>query len=412
MLNKKAAATITFLSVFTIAAVLITANTLFAIYTKEPIVKEVKLGENALKILENQNKFQKNMYLLDSVAEYAINEPLIKTGIDGGLSGEDCKQGEFYKWSKECKPENVKKVFLRNYEDRFLDYMGYYPEMTADYAFRFDENKLIIESKDEITKGTYDEPITTNEGFLSESNQYNEIIEEAGRTYNIDPAVIKAIIKKESNFDPDAKSKKDAYGLMQIKEIAYQDVKAWKEYNINWSFEDAKYNPRHNILTGTAYFKLLKEKYGIKDLRLQLSAYNAGLSVKSLHPSRIPNVAYVDGILGSYNKFSEGEFITAEDIKPGVKITQSAKIFSKVNFDYDFQDYDNIYLQVESCAEKEDFQECTFESLGYDWRISGGENLKLIEVTTDKTVEVVENDKLVEKPIIIRALVGLDSFKS
>ena len=412
MLNKKAAATITFLAVFTIAAVLITTNTLFAIYAKEPIVKDVKLGENALKILESQNELQKNMYLLDSVAEYAINEPFVKTGIDGGLSGEDCKQGEFYKWSKECKPAHAEEVFLHHYEDNFLDYIGAYPELSTDYNFRFDINKLIVESKDEITKGTYDEPVTTNEGFLSESNQYNEIIEEAGRTYDIDPALIKAIIKKESDFNPDAKSSRNAYGLMQIKEIAYQDVKEWKKYNVGWSFEEAKYDSKYNILTGTAYLKLLEEKYGIKDLRLQLSAYNAGPSVRSLHPTRITNAAYVDLVLSNYDKFGKGEFILAEDTKPGVKITQSAKVFSKVDFDYDFKDYGNIYLQVESCAEKEDFQECAFDSLGYVWDISGGENLKLIEVTTDKTVEIVENDKLVEKPIVIRALVDLDSFKS
>lgn len=93
---------------------------------------------------------------------------------------------------------------------------------------------------------------------------YDGLIEMASRTYGVSPKLLKAIIKVESNFNPKAKSRKEAKGLMQIMSQNFNDL------NI-----DNPFDPYQNIMGGTKYFKQLLEKYN-NHLDLALAAYNAG----------------------------------------------------------------------------------------------------------------------------------------
>lgn len=90
------------------------------------------------------------------------------------------------------------------------------------------------------------------------------IIVRTARRYQVDPAIIKAIIMAESGYNPKAISKKGAKGLMQLMpetalELGVNDI----------------FNPQQNIDGGVRYFKRLVNRFD-GDFKLALAAYNAG----------------------------------------------------------------------------------------------------------------------------------------
>ncbi len=93
---------------------------------------------------------------------------------------------------------------------------------------------------------------------------YIPIIMKAARKYKIDPAIIKAIIKAESGYNPKAVSKAGARGLMQLM------PRTAKSLGVEDSF-----CPEQNILAGVRYFKQLLNQFN-GDVKLALAAYNAG----------------------------------------------------------------------------------------------------------------------------------------
>jgi len=90
------------------------------------------------------------------------------------------------------------------------------------------------------------------------------IILEAASRHGVDPAIIKAIIMAESNYNPRAVSHRGAMGLMQLMPTTA------KALGVNDIF-----NPEQNINAGVRYFKQLLIRFN-GDVRLALAAYNAG----------------------------------------------------------------------------------------------------------------------------------------
>ncbi len=89
----------------------------------------------------------------------------------------------------------------------------------------------------------------------------------------IDPYVVYAVIKAESNFVSDAQSNKSAYGLMQITKPTAEWIANQNEYE---SFDMKELTePQMNIQMGCWYLKFLLNLYN-GDLTLALCAYNAG----------------------------------------------------------------------------------------------------------------------------------------
>lgn len=105
--------------------------------------------------------------------------------------------------------------------------------------------------------------------------KYESIVNEASETYNVDKELIYAIIKCESGFDSSAHSHADAQGLMQITPDTFKWLQLHTREN-NANIERLK-NPYVNIMYGTLFISLLKEKYGNEEVAL--SAYNAGETV-------------------------------------------------------------------------------------------------------------------------------------
>lgn len=124
---------------------------------------------------------------------------------------------------------------------------------------------------------------------------YEDIALEIAREHSLDPALIKAVITAESNWDPFAVSKKGAMGLMQLMPATAQALNVKNPYD-----------PEENIRAGIRYLKYLIEKFN-GDIVLAISAYNAGPSVVERF-GRIPPIKetlqYVKKVLSlsGYNK--------------------------------------------------------------------------------------------------------------
>lgn len=103
--------------------------------------------------------------------------------------------------------------------------------------------------------------------------KYREIVLEYTTKYGLDPYLVFAMIKVESNFKPDAVSPKNARGLMQITDKTGEwaaDVLKLRDYSLN-----SLYDPETNISIGCWYMNsLLKEFWN--DTDLALAAYNGG----------------------------------------------------------------------------------------------------------------------------------------
>jgi len=130
--------------------------------------------------------------------------------------------------------------------------------------------------------------------YIRDSNQYDSLISEFSKKYQVDFALIKAIIRAESGFNPAAVSRKGAKGLMQLM------PETASRLNVSNSF-----NPRENIEGGVRYFKYLLSLFN-DDLRLSLAAYNAGenivAEVRSIPPYR-ETVDYVRKVLSYYQSY-------------------------------------------------------------------------------------------------------------
>jgi len=93
---------------------------------------------------------------------------------------------------------------------------------------------------------------------------FHPLILKAANRYQVDSALIKAIIMAESNYNPKAVSKRGAKGLMQLM------PKTAEALGVGDSFD-----PEHNINAGVRYFRKLLNQFD-GDTKLALAAYNAG----------------------------------------------------------------------------------------------------------------------------------------
>lgn len=103
--------------------------------------------------------------------------------------------------------------------------------------------------------------------------KYIEYVEKYAKEYEIDPYMVYAIIKAESNFNKDAKSTSDAIGLMQIMETTA--IETATKMNLKVTEADL-FEPEVNINIGLKYFTDLLKKYN-NNYGLAIIAYNAGI---------------------------------------------------------------------------------------------------------------------------------------
>jgi soluble lytic murein transglycosylase len=102
---------------------------------------------------------------------------------------------------------------------------------------------------------------------------YEEEVVKAARHFQVDPYLILAVMKIESDFNPDRSSDKGATGLMQLMPETAEWIK--KRSGIRLPHDGDVQHPEANVLMGTWYLAFLLEKYEGDHVKV-LVAYNAG----------------------------------------------------------------------------------------------------------------------------------------
>lgn len=141
-----------------------------------------------------------------------------------------------------------------------------------------------------------------------EKGELHSIVSEKANKYNLDPSLVHAVIKAESNGNPYAVSRKGAMGLMQLMPSTARDL------SVNNPFD-----PADNIDGGVRYLRYLIDKFN-GDLTLALAAYNAGPKTveKTGDVPRIPETKqYVKKVLSLYKGDSTAASLQASgDVAP------------------------------------------------------------------------------------------------
>jgi soluble lytic murein transglycosylase-like protein len=129
-----------------------------------------------------------------------------------------------------------------------------------------------------------------------------KLVREAAERHQVDPALVRAVIQTESNWNPSAVSRKGALGLMQLIPTTAQ------RFGANNAF-----SPKQNVDAGVKYLKTLLERYN-GNLDLALAAYNAGEgAVDRAHgiPSFRETQNYVQRVQEAYYRPGSGRLDNA-----------------------------------------------------------------------------------------------------
>lgn len=147
---------------------------------------------------------------------------------------------------------------------------------------------------------------------------YSEYVTYYADKYGIDPYILYAFIRTESNFNPMAESDAGARGLMQITEVTFDWIKSKIAPTEDLTFEDL-YDPETNIRFGTYFVSYCLLEYQ-NDLATAAAAYHSGLGTvnsllaqaeysadgKTLDHYPYPQMRlYVKKITGSYQRYQD-----------------------------------------------------------------------------------------------------------
>ena len=132
-----------------------------------------------------------------------------------------------------------------------------------------------------------------------QNGQYDDLLNEAGQQYGVDPRLLKAIMTQESGGNPNAISSAGAKGLMQIMPSNFRSTGV-----TDWT------DPRQNIMAGAKIMaENLKSSGG--NIPLALRYYNGGYDTSRWGPQ---NRAYPGAVLGHYQKIINEEPLTRDAI--------------------------------------------------------------------------------------------------
>ena len=172
--------------------------------------------------------------------------------------------------------------------------------------------KIIVKEKI-----SYQKPDKGYGKSYTDGERLQNITEKKAKQYNIDPKLVKAVIKAESNWNPNAVSPKGALGLMQLMPSTASIMGVSNPFN-----------PEENIDGGIRYLKYLLNKFS-GNLTLALAAYNAGPKlverIKTV-PSIPETVMYVNRVI---NYYSSNNFAQVQGVPRGGRHTKIQKMVLK-----------------------------------------------------------------------------------
>jgi Transglycosylase SLT domain len=126
---------------------------------------------------------------------------------------------------------------------------------------------------------------------------YDQLITAQAQEHGLEPALVKAVIKCESSFNPSAQSPRGAQGLMQLMPSTQAMLGVLEPFD-----------PRHNVAAGVRYLAMLKETFS-GDLTLALAAYNAGPQTVIAAGYTVPQIAetqqYVRCVSTAYEHYRQ-----------------------------------------------------------------------------------------------------------
>lgn len=153
------------------------------------------------------------------------------------------------------------------------------------------------------------------QGAESAKKPFAELIREAAAKYSVDADLVSSVIAAESNFDPQAVSKRNARGLMQL----------LPETAVRLGVQNI-FDPQENIEAGTRFLRELLQLYN-NDLVLALAAYNAGPEQVQRY-GRVPpfteTISYVRRVTRAYHQAKAAPVATGKSPAPGREKRRSA----------------------------------------------------------------------------------------
>lgn len=132
--------------------------------------------------------------------------------------------------------------------------------------------------------------------YQGSEKDFEGIIKDASKTHGVDEDLIRAVIKQESGFNPNAESYCGAMGMMQLMPETAKDLgvrNAW--------------DARDNVMGGVKYLKSLLDRFD-GNITKALAGYNAGPGAVEKHggvPPYAETQNYVKNILGMYEEYKK-----------------------------------------------------------------------------------------------------------